>query len=281
MPKLLIAGAGYLGLALAESLRGSDTKCYLARRSPLEVEGCITVACDFTDPSTLVQLPMVESIYYAVAADSRSEEAYEKAYFIGLQNLIHHYQQRGLAPRFYLSSTTSVYAASNGERVSENERNLVSATPSRHMVRGEQLLLQSGFQGAILRYGGIYGPERTGMLRRVRDKLEVLAPNAPQYTNRIHRDDAVGIAKFLMGKPTDGMMILNAVDQEASLRDDVIRYVLKALQMKEDDYPFDLTQVSASHKRVDSTKLQSLGYRYIFPSYREGYASLLQLVKES
>lgn len=269
-PRVLVAGAGYLGLAFAQSLRGCDVT--LARRSPQTVAGMRTVVCDFTDPSSLWDLPEVDWIYYAVAADEATEEAYEKAYLSGLKNLVDVYQLRTVKPAFFYSSSTSIYAASKGE-ICDESAEVVGAGLSRFMVEGERYLLNSNLQGTVLRYGGIYGPKRTSFLRRVRDGVEALTPNFVHYMNRIHQADAVGMVTFLYERKASG--IYNAVDERPSVRDEVICFVADELGMDLNDYPRSDQKPPRGHRRVLADKIQKLGYPYQVPSYREGYRALM------
>lgn len=270
-PRILVAGAGYLGLAFAEISKGSEVT--LARRSPKTTEGFRTVACDFTDPSTFEVLPEVDCIYYAVAADGASEEAYEKAYFVGLRNLVDHYQKQDKKPAFFYSSSTSVYAAADGEPCFEDSP-LVETGLSRFMVEGERYLLNSALRGTVLRYGGLYGPGRTSFLRRVSEGLESLTPQYPHYTNRIHQADAVRMVAFLYEQKAEG--IFNAVDQAPALRDDVIRFVAQEVGIDPSTLPISEQKPTRGHKHVRSDKIQKLGYSFEVPSYREGYRPLIQ-----
>ena len=284
MAKILIAGAGYLGLALADCL-SRDTagthEIVLARRSARPSPGLKTITCDFTDSASLKDLPVVDAIYYAVAADDSTDLAYEKSYLVAVRNLVEHYQKRGINPRFYLSSSTSAYSAKQGEIVTEDSVGLAQSGPSRFIVAGEKFLCASGLEGAVLRYGGLYGPERTSFVRRIQEGQEPLKPNAQQYTNRIHRDDAVGIVAFLMGREDPGMAVINAVDLRPELRDDVIRWVLAELGISVEDCPVDhSTELRRGHKRVVSDKLQKMGYPFLFPSFREGYGPLLSQMRD-
>ena len=116
MARVLIAGAGHLGLALAERLKTNHHEIILARRSPQTTAGMTSVMCDFGDKPTLKSLPEVVAIFYAAAADESTEMAYQRAYSDGVKNLLAHYQAFEHKPQFYLSSSTSVYAATRGQR---------------------------------------------------------------------------------------------------------------------------------------------------------------------
>lgn len=272
-PRVLIAGAGYLGMAFAELMQGADVT--LARRSAVDDPRFKAFRCDFSDAKTLRDLPDFDLVYYSVAADSGTEEAYEKAYYTGLKNLVDHFEwlnkTRGAnCPAFFYSSSTSVYAAREGEICTESST-LVESGPSRHMVRAEQYLLQSTLQGSVLRYGGIYGPSRTSLLKRVKGGLEPLTPGHVSYMNRIHQRDAVRAVKFLFDKGARG--IFNVVDQAPSIRDEVILWVANALAV--DNVPLSNENLARGHRRVVSTKLQDLGFTFEYPSYREGYPAQL------
>lgn len=270
-PRILVAGAGYLGLAFAEISKGSDVT--LARRSPKASEDFRTVTCDFTDPSSFGALPEVDCVYYAVAADEATEAAYQKAYFQGLKNLVDHYEKQSEKPAFFYSSSTSVYAASEGELCYEDSP-LVQGGLSRFMAEGERYLLDSKLRGTVLRYGGLYGPGRTSFLKRVQQGLESLTPQSPHFTNRIHQADAVGMVAFLFERQEPG--IFNAVDREPSLRDDVVRFVAEELGLEASKLPIADQKIGRGHKQVRSDKIQKLGYSFEVPSYREGYRALIR-----
>ncbi len=269
-PRVLVAGAGYLGMAFARLMAGCEVT--LARRSPVVVEGMRTVVCDFSSLASARTLPEVDLVYFAVAADGFSDDAYRVAYFECLKNLVDRYSVQATPPAFFYSSSTSVYAAREGE-ICVEESALVEAGPSRFMVLGERYLLNSGLSGGVVRYGGIYGPGRDSFVRRVSDRAEVMTPSTVQYMNRIHRDDAVGIVRFLFEGGFSG--VFNAVDREPSLRDDVISFLVREMGMGLEGYPRGEGGSSRGHKRVLSDKVQRLGYRYVYPSFREGYLDLL------
>lgn len=280
MKRILIAGAGYLGLALAERL-SKKYEVILARRTPSQNGPFQTVACDFSDPGTLKHLPAVDAVYYAASADDGSDEAYERVYFKGLRNLVDQVKSQSHPPRFYLASSTSVYAAKNGEVVDETTANLERESASRFIVAGEDYLKASGLNGAILRYGGIYGPGREGYVRRVADRLEALMPNVEQWTNRIHRDDAAGMVEFLLEKDlSPGIHVFNSVDLKPETREVVFAWLLQELGIDRSLIAVDESTVAKrGHKRVLSSKIQALGYLYQYPSFREGYAPLVAALR--
>lgn len=269
--RLLIIGAGYLGQALAKR---EGLEIFTARRSP--TNDSLSIACDVTRPETLQNLPNVDAIFYAVSADESTDAAYQRAYADGVRNVLAAYADR--RPRFLLASSTSVYAEDQGRWVTEDDGVLVSEGMSRFIVEGEKALLASGFPGAILRFGGLYGPERTAFARRVQNREEALSKGPAPFANRIHRDDAVGIAAFLLGDKSPSMRVVNAVDCAAVDRNEVILWMIDFLGMDRCSYPEREGSVQGLHrgnKRISNERILSLGYRFLYPSYREGYTALL------
>ncbi|RYZ54748.1 MAG: NAD-dependent epimerase/dehydratase family protein, partial [Proteobacteria bacterium] len=133
MQRILIAGAGYLGLALAERL-SQKYEVLLARRTPSQSGPLKTFACDFSDGETLKDLPPVDAVYYAASADDGSDAAYERVYWKGLKNLVDQVKTQSHPPRFYLASSTSAYAAKHGEEVDETSSELERESASRFIV---------------------------------------------------------------------------------------------------------------------------------------------------
>jgi nucleoside-diphosphate-sugar epimerase len=281
MQRLLIAGAGYLGLALAERL-AKKYEIILARRTASKGGPFQTIACDFADPQTLKNLPEVDAVYYAASADDGSDAAYERVYLNGLKNLVDQVKLQRHPPRFFLASSTSVYSAKKGELVDESSQELEQESASRFIVSGENYLKASGLNGAILRCGGIYGPGREGYVRRVSERLEPLMPNVEQWTNRIHRDDAVGMVEFLLEKDrAAGIEVFNSVDLKPEKREDVIAWLLGELHIDRFSLAVDESKVAKrGHKRVLSDKIQALGYTFAYPSFREGYAPLVAALRK-
>lgn len=95
----------------------------------------------------------------------------------------------------------------------------------------------------------------------------------------IHREDVVGAihAALSRGKPGE---IYNAVDQEPVRQRDLVEWLARQLHLRGPQTVSperaELTKRGLTHKRVSNRKLtQELGYRFQFPTFREGYGALL------
>ena len=93
--RILVAGAGYVGSALASQLASAGHDVLALRRSPSPAQsatrgGARWLGCDLSDARAVSELPLegVDALAYLVAADARDDEAYRRAYVGGLAALL-------------------------------------------------------------------------------------------------------------------------------------------------------------------------------------------------
>lgn len=278
--RVLIAGCGYVGTALAERLAVEGGIVWGLRRDPKGLPSAVRpLAADLTDPGTLRNLPSgLECVVYTAAPDRVDDEAYRRIYVEGLSHVLDALQRQGQEPRrIFFTSSTAVYAQSGGEWVDE-----ASATEPTHfsgmrMLEAERLLLGSPFPATILRLGGIYGPGRVGLIERVRRGEAVCIDGPPTYTNRIHRDDCAGALEHLIAHPQPENLYIG-VDDEPADECAVLRWLATQLGV-----PLPRVERSADlaprrqrgNKRCRNARLVASGYIFRYPTFREGYGALL------
>ncbi len=275
MKRVLIAGCGYVGSALAARLAADGFEVWGMRRSPDGLPaGVRPLAADLRDPATLAGLPAgLATVFYTAAADGGAEDEYRAAYVDGPRNLLAALAAQGQRPRRVIfTSSTSVYSQSGGEWVDEDSRAEPAGFRGRMMLEGESIVLGGPFPGVVLRLGGIYGPGRTSYIDRVRSGAAE-CPAITTYTNRIHRDDCAGALRHLMHLPSPHPVYLG-VDRAPADSCDVLHWLAAALGK-----PAPLRAEEAvrprSNKRCRSDRLASSGYTFLYPTYREGFAALL------
>ncbi len=90
MARVLIAGCGDLGNTAGSLLVAAGHEVFGVRRRTAAIAAGITpIAADLCDLSSLQCLPDgIETLIYAAAADGFSDDAYERAYLIGLRNTL-------------------------------------------------------------------------------------------------------------------------------------------------------------------------------------------------
>jgi nucleoside-diphosphate-sugar epimerase len=274
--RVLIAGCGYVGSRLAQlGVAAGAQVVGLARRPTGLPEGVQPLAADLTDPGTLGALPEgLDVVVYAASADARDPEAYERAYVRGVSNLLERLGSRQAPRRFVFVSSTAVYGQSRGEWVDEDSPTDPRRFTGRALLRGEALALSAPCPGTVVRFGGIYGPGRTGLIERVRAGRARWRPD--HYTNRIHRDDCAG-ALLHVSRMDAPERIYLGVDDEPVLERDVLHWLAERVGVPAPTQlePTGGTRAGAGSKRCSNARLRAAGYRLRYPGFRQGYEALL------
>ena len=272
--RTLIAGAGYVGNALAQCLLGQGHDVWVLRRSATAPPaGACAFRADLVVPGALEALPPVDLVFYTAAADERSDASYRLAYVEGLARLLERLARMEPRPRRLLfTSSTSVYGQQDGEWVDETSPTEPSDFAGRRLLEGEALVRGAPCPGTVLRLGGIYGPGRSSLIERARAGASL--PSG--YTNRIHRDDAAAALAHLAVLPQAEATVLG-VDSEPALACEVLAWLAQRLAL-----PTPRPAAGAAPpvrgvrgKRCRNTRLLATGFRFRYPSYREGYGALL------
>lgn len=275
---MLVAGCGYVGSALARELADEGRTVWGLRRDPDRLpEGVRPLAADLGRPDTLDGLPgAVDGVVYCASADASREEAYRTAYVEGPRNLLDALGRGGAAPRrlVYVSST-AVYGQEDGSWVDEDSPTRPTDFRGRVLLEGEALVGAWDGGGVVVRFGGIYGPGRTRLVERVRSGEARCSGGDPRYSNRIHRDDCAGVLRHLLDRPDPRGLYLG-VDREPAERCEVLRWLARRLGVPAPPVAEEEGgRRRRSNKRCSSDRLTGEGYRFRYPTYREGYGALL------
>ncbi len=279
--RALIAGAGYLGAALAARLVAAGHEVIALRRSATAARaGVHAFRADLGTPGALDALPELDWVFYTAAADERSDAAYERAYVTGVARVVEQLARRAhRARRLLFTSSTAVYAQQHGEWVDEASPCEPSGFAGRRLLEGEALLRAAPFPATVLRLGGLYGPGRASLIERARSGAARLASGPGRYTNRIHRDDAAAALAHLAALP-DAAACYVGVDCEPAREADVLGWLaqrLAAPAAREHAGAAAAAGCSAGGKRCANARLLATGFRFRYPSYREGYEALLRV----
>ncbi len=271
---VLIAGCGDLGERLGKLLVAEGARVLGLRRDPAGLaEGIEPVTADLAEPRSLGLLPCgIASVVYMASADAFTDEAYRRAHVEGLRNLLGAVDPPS---RLVLVSSTSVLGQRDGSWVNENSPTSEAAFSQRCLLEGERVARGAG--GIVLRLAGIYGPGRTKMLDRVRAGEATHAPDQDQWTNRIHADCAARAVKLLLEHETPEPLYLG-VDDEPARRRDVLVWLAERLGApapRAESPPVRTSDRPRTSKRCSNRLLRAAGWRPEFPSWREGYESLI------
>lgn len=274
--QVLIAGCGDLGCELGRRLMQSGHTVLGLRRSAQALpHGIETIQADVTDINACQALQTLspQIVVYCVAANAATDESYQAHYVDGLCNVLNSIQQSNLQHVFFVSSTR-VY----GQQVDALLDETVVAIPSdfggERLLQGEKLLKTLICKTTVLRLSGIYGPERTRMLRLASDVTKWPVNNS--WSNRIHRDDAASFIHFLIdsvvhAKAVDDCYIVT--DQLPTTQYEVLLWL--AGQLGVDTQSVHVPAISGG-KRLSGARMQASGFEFEYPTYQQGYTALLK-----
>ncbi|MFG6138901.1 SDR family oxidoreductase [Halomonas sp. B23F22_10] len=276
----LILGCGDIGTTLGRELKADGHKVIGVRRDAAKLadSGLKGVSADLGDAAALAELPDAEVLVYVVSADRFEEEAYRAAYPDGLKAVLAEFSARKRPPKhvFFVSST-SVYAQQGGEMVDEASPTEPGGFSGALMREAEQALIDHDLPGTVVRFSGIYGPGRDRLIRQVGEG-RIAAATPPMYSNRIHRDDCAGVLAHLIGRAQAGESLHElylASDCEPAPLHEVMAWLAKQLKVEATETIQSPLRRRAS-KRCDNARLIESGYRFRFPTFREGYLQVLR-----
>ena len=278
--RILVAGCGYVGMRAGELLAEAGHAVWGLRRRVALLPPCIRpVAADLTDPSSLGELPagLDEAVFCPSAGGKGGADHYRAVYVDGLRLLLD--RQHETDPplrRLLMVSSTGVYGQHRGEWVDETSITEPSMISGRSILEAERLAGSFG-RAVIVRLGGIYGPGRIRLIRSLRQGRAVCVRGRPRYLNQIHREDCAGVIEHLLalGRPDP---VYVAADDEPSSRLDVWRWLAARLGVAGprvvDPGDPDAPVEARGNKRCRNTRLRRSGYRFRYPTFRDGYGEL-------
>ncbi|MCM2326543.1 MAG: sugar nucleotide-binding protein [Lysobacter sp.] len=275
MAKVFVAGAGYVGMVAAALLARAGHVVDIGRRTPRDEPR--SHAMDVLSPGTYpASLREADCVVYCVSADGFTEEAYRSAYVDGLARVTAA-AAGGAASRVIFVSSTGVFGQDDGSVVDEASPAVPRGFSGRLILEGEALLARAPVESATIRFSGIYGPGRDRLVRMVRSGAPVSAKSRAAITNRIHRDDCARALVHLVESPTVQPLYLGS-DEAPTPMGEILAWIADRLGLVPPPVGEDSSQVlqRGGNKRISSARLRGEGFRFLYPTYREGFAALLE-----
>jgi nucleoside-diphosphate-sugar epimerase len=202
----------------------------------------------------------------------------------GTDNLIAAAEAGGV-PQFVSQS----YADWNGLReggwvkTEEDPLDLLTGTPAEPAMRAlqhlEQVVLEYG--GAVLRYGGLYGPGATDdQVELIRKRQFPLVAGGRGYGSWVHLDDAASATVLAIEQKVSG--VFNIVDDEPAPVSEWLPYLAESAGAKRPRrVPAWLARIFAGDLAVtmmtegrgfsNAKAKRELGWQLRYPSWRDGF----------
>ena len=267
MPRLLIAGCGYVGSAAARLFAEGGWEVIGWTRSGQSAEppgeSAISLsAVDITDLETVRRNSFPADV--VVHSASSGADSYRHVYRDGAANLAACFP----SARLIFTSSTSVYPQRNGSSVTEDSPAEPASENAQILRQAEKIILDH--DGIVLRVAGIYGPGRSFLLRSVMNGTSV---SSDHFVNQVHRDDVASAISFLArSRAVDPPRVFNVVDDTPAPRAEILDWLSTRVGVPLSSFPADAEpKRGRSNKRVSNAKLRALGWVPAYPSYREGF----------
>ena len=290
MPRVLIAGCGYVGSETARLFAASGWETIGVVRSESSLsrlggEAFSVRRCDLATPAEVSEklgdLHGIDLVVHCASSSGGGADDYRRVYLEGARNLL------ALKPKnLIFTSSTSVYAQADGEWVTEESPAQPDRETGRILAETESLVL--GYPGGIVtRLAGIYGPGRFFLLKKFLDGVAVIEGDGERFLNMIHRDDAASALFFLGGTgdlpprrvpPTSHSDVATTIRPLFNVCDDrslsqIECYRWLAEHFKRPLPPFgpidSQRKRGATNKRVSNAKLRNLGWSPRYSSFFE------------
>jgi nucleoside-diphosphate-sugar epimerase len=269
--KVLIAGCGDVGNALATRLLADGCELWgIRRRVEALAPGVKPWRIDLEDPSGFSSAPAkFDFLFYTASADRRDEDAYRSIYVHALRDLLSVLRAAACPlQRVFFTSSTAVYGQSRGQWVDERSVTKPSGFNGRVLLEAESIVRNGPETGVNIRLSGIYGPGRTRLVRQVWNG-EAKATHS--WTNRIHVEDCAGVLHHLM-RLQDLEPLYLASDDEPTATAGVVRWLSRELGVAAPP----IEKAERLNKRCRNARLHSSGFRFRYPTFREGYRDIVR-----
>jgi nucleoside-diphosphate-sugar epimerase len=290
--RAVVLGCGYVGLELGRQLTAAGHDVTGVRRSAsglraIEAAGFDAVEADVTDAASLSAVPDADWVVFAASSGGRGVESARDVYVDGMRRALETFAAREDSPeRFVYTSSTGVYGDHDGEWVDEATPLDPSTPRTEVLVEAErvarEVAAEHGIDGTVARFAGLYGPNRYRLDRYLE------GPVTEGYLNMIHRDDAAGAVRHLLGADVARDDVVLVVDDEPVSKWAFADWLAdecgvdrppkrtKAARLADADRSDSATQRVLADKRCSNAYLHELGYDLTYPTFREGYRPAIE-----
>jgi nucleoside-diphosphate-sugar epimerase len=271
MPRILIAGCGYVGEATANLFHsaGWNVEGWVHSKESaarLSVKPYSLRVIDVSQRGDVAKRPEAfDAVIHCASSRGGDAKVYREIYLNGARHLLETFPQA----KILFTSSTSVYAQRDGSKVTEESETKPFRETSRILLEVEKLVLEKG--GIVVRLAGIYGPQRSALLSKFLNGTATIDPNNDRFVNQVHRDDIASALFLLLNRAQTSAQIYNVVDDQPLLQSECYHWLAQRLNR-----PLPPTRKSEqprkrgdTNKRVSNAKLHQLGWTPDYPTFRD------------
>jgi nucleoside-diphosphate-sugar epimerase len=273
MPRILIAGCGYVGEATADLFHsaGWNVEGWVHSKESetrLSVKPYSIRTIDLSQGGEVAKYTgSFDAVIHCASSRGGDAERYRQIYLSGARHLVESFR----GAKILFTSSTSVYAQRDGSFVTEQSDTKPLRETSQILLEVEKSILETG--GIIARLAGIYGPQRSALLSKFLNGMATIDPNNDRFVNQAHRDDIASALFLLLNREarTSGQ-IYNVVDDEPVLQSKCYRWLAQRMNRPVPSIGKSRQgrKRGDTNKRVSNAKLHQLGWSPAYPTFRDG-----------
>jgi nucleoside-diphosphate-sugar epimerase len=274
MPRVLIAGCGYIGQAAADLLHAAGWVVEGWTRSAesaasLSAKPYPVHEVDISKPAQVAEYGPAaaefDAVVHCASSSGGDAEMYRKVYLDGARNLLETFP----GSKLLFTSSTSVYAQRDGSWVTEESDARPMRETSRVLLETERLVLADS--GVVARLAGIYGPGRSALLNKFLKGTAIIDPENDRFVNQVHRDDIASALLLLLSRDAEGAQIYNVVDDQPILQSECCRWLAQTLNRPLPPVGRSTQERKRgdSNKRVSNAKLRALSWTPRYPTFAD------------
>ena len=249
MPRILIAGCGYVGEATADLFHSAGwnvegwvhSKESAARLSVMPYSICVL---DVSQRGEVAKRAGVfDAVIHCASSRGGDAEAYRQIYLNGARHLLETFPKA----KILFTSSTSVYAQRDGSWVTEESETKPLRETGRILLEVEKLV-------------------------KFLSGTATIDPNSDRFVNQAHRDDIASALFLLLNREAqESAQIYNVVDDEPILQSDCYGWLAQRLNrslppIRKSEQP---RKRGDTNKRVSNAKLHQLGWTPDYPTFRD------------
>lgn len=267
--RIIVIGSGFVGEAFSLLMEGRGNEVFRISKSGSGKSIGMDVSDLKSVQLTRDKIGEVDAVIHCASSGSRGQDRnqrYQKVYVDGCWNLSQSFSQSMIV----FVSSSSVYGQNDGSIVDENSKTEPASSTGNLLLEAEKIALNSN--GSVARLSGIYGPNRSYLLKRYLEgdaRIDGFSPDSDgRWINQIHRDDAAhGIAHIIEKKLR--RKIFNVSDDQPLLQKRCYEEFDRRFQngIPEVCEPEKGKVRGWSHKRVSNLKIRKSGWSPIYSNY--------------
>ena len=272
MPRILIAGCGYVGQAAADLYHAAGWAVEGWTRSAESVATLSAKPYPICEVDISRRAKVAErrktfdAVIHCASSSGGDAEMYRQVYLDGARNLLETFP----GSKLLFTSSTSVYAQRDGSWVTEESETKPTRETSQILLETERSVLANG--GIVARLAGIYGPGRSALLTKFVEGTAIIDAENDRFVNQVHRDDIAAALFLLLSRKAEGAQIYNVVDDQPILQSECYRWLAQRLNRSLPSIGRSTQERKRgdSNKRVSNANLRALGWTPRYPKFADG-----------